>query len=314
VKFDSAARRVVGFAIGVALLIAAAWMVARHPDDLRRALDAARAAPVWAVALLLSLPIANWLLISGVFWTLTHRRAPHRVPPDEMAALIGSAFLLNYIPLRPGLFGRVALHRTLHHIPLRDSGMVLIENIICGGISIALCFAALVAMTCIESTSGVAAALAIAFLPSLIAALTLPLHARPYAVATLLRTFDLLAWSARYCAAATIAGRALSLPEAVALASVSQVAMLLPLAGNGLGLREWAVGLTAAWLPAALPAWSPGTDPMSSATGIMIDLVNRAAEMVIALPLGLACGAIVARRVARGPTSIDPFQEEPPRA
>ena len=57
---------------------------------------------------------------------------------------------------------------------------------------------------------------------------------------------------------------------------------------------KWAVGLTATSLPPELFA-SGG----SRATGLTADVVNRAAELVIAIPLGLACCAWLVRRARR---------------
>jgi len=72
----------------------------------------------------------------------------------------------------------------------------------------------------------------------------------------------------------------------VALAIVSQIAMLVPIAGNGLGLREWAIGLTAASLT--------GLDPQA---GLAADLVNRAVEVLVAVPVGLLSARVVSRRL-----------------
>jgi hypothetical protein len=52
--------------------------------------------------------------------------------------------------------------------------------------------------------------------------------------------------------------------------------MLVPIVGNGLGLREWAVGLAA-----------PLLTPYVLGLGLAADLVNRATELVVILVLGL---------------------------
>lgn len=290
-------RRWLGFAIGLCLLVAAVYMVVRQPDELQRALNQAHAAPWWLVALAIILPCLNWLQMSAVFWHLTRRRAPARVPIGEMTALIGSAWLLNYIPMRPGLFGRIALHRTLHDIPVRDSTMVLVENIACGAVAIAFALVGIIAMRfAIPSWQG--ALLCTALLaPPLMAIVLLHGAWRTWSQVTLLRSMDLLVWSARYATAAQITGNPVSASEAISLAIVSQIAMLVPLAGNGLGLREWAIGFTAASLPAA---WSMSSQGMTSETGLLVDLMNRAAELAAAIPVGIVCGMVVARRIAQG--------------
>jgi len=293
--------RWLGFVIGALLLAGAVAMVVRRPDELSRAADAARSAPVWAVALTLLLPGINWLLISTVFWLLTRQRAPGRVPLPEMSWLIGSAWLLNYLPFRPGLLGRVALHRSLHGIAVADSAKVVVENIVCGGIAILLAIGGIVAARVVTGPWTAALIVAVGIAPPLLGSLLLRGTARVWCVATLLRGIDLLVWSGRYFAAALVVGQTLTPVESIALASVSQIAMLVPLAGNGLGLREWAIGVTAAALPAA---WSVDAQAMSSTSGLFVDLINRAAELVVALPIGLVCSALVARRIARG--RLDP--------
>ena len=106
-----------------------------------------------------------------------------------------------------------------------------------------------------------------------------------------LRVADLIVWTLRYWVVFAIADSPVSMAQAAAVAAVSQVAMSVPLVGNGLGLREWAVGL----LRASLPAWY-GVAAASSA-GLTADLVNRAAELLVAVPVGLLCAAAVTRRI-----------------
>ncbi|MDX2118916.1 MAG: hypothetical protein SFY96_12115 [Planctomycetota bacterium] len=293
-------RRRAAFGVGVLLLVGAIAMVVRHPDELRRAMDAARGAAWWLVGLLVLLPALNWVCISGVFWVLTARRAPGRVPPGEMAALIGTAWLLNYIPLRPGLFGRVALHRRVHGIAVRESAWVLGENIAAGGVAIGLALLGIVCMRAVPATRAEwvigAFLLGVPVLGTVVCTAVGGATARAWSCAVLLRAVDLSLWGVRYAVASAIAGRGLTAPEAIALAAVSQVAMLVPLAGNGLGLREWAIGVAAVSLPAA---WSAQAQEMTSAAGLFIDLLNRAAEVVAALPIGLVCSGWLARRYAR---------------
>jgi len=271
-------------------------MVFRSPGELRHAVDAARDASWWLIVLAIALPCINWLHMSVIFWLLTRRRAPGRVVLGEMTALIGSAWLLNYIPMRPGLFGRIALHRSVHNIPVRDSTLVLIENIACGGVAIVLALVGVLAMRQTQPQWHAATLGSTLLLPPVFLSLALTGAWRTWSVATLLRAMDLIAWSARYAVAAAITGNPVSISEAVALAVVSQIAMLVPLAGNGLGLREWAIGFTAASLPAA---WSLNAQGMSSETGLLVDLMNRAAELAAAIPVGLVCGLVVARRLTR---------------
>src|SRR6185369_17669967 len=97
--------RIVGFALGIVLLATAFWVLFQHREDLSRCWQAAYAAPAWLVHATLLLPLVNWLLTSLIFWALTRRVG--RVGYREMCMLIGSAWLLNMLPLKPGLFGRI---------------------------------------------------------------------------------------------------------------------------------------------------------------------------------------------------------------
>ena len=72
----------------------------------------------------------------------------------------------------------------------------------------------------------------------------------------------------------------------------AQAAALVPFLGNGLGLTEWAVGLTAA----ALPSWMAGGVGPEQSVGLLAALVNRAAEVAVALPVGLVSAWWLSRR------------------
>ena len=123
-----------------------------------------------------------------------------------------------------------------------------------------------------------------------------------------LKVLDGYAWTARYMLAFQVTGNPIGVGEALAVAVVAQAAMLIPLAGTGLGVREWAVAL----LAASLPAWyATGGGPDGEAAagmvagtigaGLAADLVCRAAELLVAVPTGLACTAWLARRIPRQP-------------
>jgi uncharacterized membrane protein YbhN (UPF0104 family) len=105
----------------------------------------------------------------------------------------------------------------------------------------------------------------------------------------LMRYADLIVWALRMAVAFAIIGRPIPLTVGLLLAAAIQIAYLVPVTGAGLGVAEWAVGLVAAMSVSAL-------DP---ADGIAASLVNRAAEIVTAVPLGLLAGASLARQRRR---------------
>jgi hypothetical protein len=110
----------------------------------------------------------------------------------------------------------------------------------------------------------------------------------------LVRVLDMLVWTARYWVAFRLLGQEISPVAALIFAGVSQVALLIPLTGNGLGAREWGIGLAARWMPGGVSSLSG-----AMAVGLAADLVNRAAEIAASMPVGLCCSAYVARRLAR---------------
>ena len=128
--------RIVGFVLGVALLAAAAYVLVLQRDDLARCWNAARAAPAWIVLATLLLPLVNWLLTSLIFWALTRRFGS--VGFGEMSMLIGSAWLLNMLPLKPGLMGRIAYHKAISGIPVATSLLVTVTALLSGGVGIVL--------------------------------------------------------------------------------------------------------------------------------------------------------------------------------
>lgn len=296
--------RAAGYALGVLGLASGVWFAVHDRDALRAALDAARHAPAWAVASVMLLPIVNWLLSSGVFWVLTKRFG--RVRPGEMAALIGSAWLLNYLPLRPGLLGRVAFHHAYHGIRVRDSARVVLEAIACGGVG--LLAAVLLMLSVGQATPWARVAMLAGALALVAAPFVLASRARAsgrpgedlwraLGTATLLKTVDSLVWFWRYVAAFVVVGVAISPSAAAAVAAGAQAAMLVPLAGNGLGVREWVIGLITASLPDthAQAAFTGAT----VARGLSADLANRAAEIAAAVAVGVPCTVWIARRATR---------------
>ena len=92
-----------------------------------------------------------------------------------------------------------------------------------------------------------------------------------------MRLLELLLIAARYHAAFALIGSPIDTATATTLACVSMIASMVPFLSNGLGLREWAVGLLAPLLAAC--------DMTQAMTA---DLVNRAAELIVVSIAGLA--------------------------
>lgn len=288
------ARKAAGFAVGLALLGAAVWVAVAHESTLRAALHEARYAPAWLIGLSLGLPVLNWLVTSAVFVVLN---APHaRVPVRETAALVAVAGALNYLPMRPGMLGRVAYHKRYHGIGVGVSAKIIVLSVVLNAVALGV----LAATALVLRGAGGAVVWAVVCAGTLLAmvagavaarAAARPTQARLLAVLAL-KYADSLIWAGRYAAVFALVGHPISLPEAVAFACVSQAAAVVPLAGNGLGLREWGVGLLASLLPSAR-ASGEGWD--AAAVGLSADLVHRGLEVAVALVLAVGAGALLLR-------------------
>jgi hypothetical protein len=291
-------RRVVGGLIGIGLLGAAVWVVWSNGGVVEEAWRAARDAPAWLIALAMVLPLGSWVFTSLAFWLLSRRFAP--VPLSDMSMLIGAAWLLNHLPLRPGMVGRVAFHKKYHGLAVRESVRVMAAAMVCTGLSLAMLLAGAAGVAMVEGFWAGAACLAAPTAVAGAVALIARAAGRRWwleIAALCMRSLDMLSWLARYAIVFVLVGHEVTLERLVVITAVCQVAMVVPVTGNGMGLREWAVGLTLAAMLG--PGAEAGAREQAAAIGLAADLVNRAAETLLAVPVGLACSALLARRVRR---------------
>lgn len=291
--FGSHTPRVRAFALLLVgtVLLGAAIRIALGAASSHQALHALAGASKLSVAALLGLPIANLILTAATFLVLTNRHG--RVRMGEMTALISSSWLLSFV----GMFGRIAYHKAMHGIPVRASARVLLEALACSG----LCVLLLLGLTLVAQVAGLggAPAFGLLALPALgfIAASVL-LRRKPasntwrWPAALAYRYLDMAVWAVRYSLVFALLFRPLTLVEAAGLAAAAQAAMLLPIQ---IGAREWVIGLLGTQL--ALSASGGGTDAVSP--GLLADLVNRAAELAVAVPLGVWATIWLIRRWRR---------------
>jgi hypothetical protein len=298
--------------IGLVLLALALYFAFSQRDVLSRALDSLRAAPAWQIALVIALPLVHWTLMAQLFCTLTNQYGHVRL--GEMHVLMGSAWLLNLLPMRPGLLSRVAYAKLVNHVQVRDSVKITIFSVVTQGAATGV----VVLILAVVHTSTLALSLSADHARALLLALALgaialtatltwllrtgerriggpaPIDAWRVTLGVLLRLLDSCAWTARYALAFHVIGHPIGLTQAAAISAVSQIVGMTPVQ---LGLREWAVGLCARFLPATTAR---------TAVGLSADLLNRAAELLVSVPLGLACSLLVWRRLARAQ------REQPP--
>ncbi|MFT5422603.1 MAG: uncharacterized membrane protein YbhN (UPF0104 family) [Phycisphaerales bacterium] len=279
-------RRGAPIVVGLGLISGAVWVVVDRRDAIGEGLSHAAGSPWWAITLIVLFPILSIVMTSCSLWLLTRRFG--RVGFGEMNALVCGATLLNYLPMRPGLLGRLAYHKRVNGIAVRDSVRVLVEavalSVFAAGLLLGL--GLLDGMVRAQETGvsgGVGLDIGLLLVPVVVlgtAAAVLGVRHRGSAwcgvlAAAGVRYLDMLIWTGRYALLLWVLGTPVRLEVAVIIASLSQIAMLAPTGGGGFGVREWTVGLLGGSLGASLE------------TALVADLINRAAELLVAVPMGL---------------------------
>lgn len=292
--------RVIGFVLGVGLLGGALLAVERGGGSFAAAFEPLRSADPLLVAALVGSILLSSAVTAGLLWVLTSRYG--RVGRGEMWALINAAWLLNYLPVRPGMFGRLAYHRAVNGIRVIDSAkglvwanvLMLLAAGVCGAIAVGA------AVLGARGDHWGVVAVSVAPIPALAIFAAYARRRRPdpdpevwrvIAGAALAYAAQLF-WAGRALLAFRLMGVELTWGGALGLAAVMALAAFVPITGNGLGVREWVIGLVAPLLPAAL-ARGGG---MSMETALNSMLVDRGAELLVAVPMGLACGWWVVKR------------------
>lgn len=295
-------RRAISFGIGAALLLAAV-LAARGAGisaaDSWRAIAAAPPAYPLALAALTLITVP---LTAAVFWLITTRAGP--VPRLEMTALIACAWLLNYLPLSPGLFGRLAWHARFHRISLTSGGVAVVWATVLSALAAAATLVAVLVVSLLGLAPGWGAAV-LALAPAALGAVgAWRAYVAPPApdpvlwkllAAFALRCIEVQVWAGRYAACFAMLGQPIAWPACLVLSCAASLASLLPIAGNGLGVREWVIGLIAPLLPIALTGRLAPAMPEALAT----DLAHRAIEVLLAIPLGLLAAGWLWRRARR---------------
>ena len=255
---------------GVALLIGAIVVAARDVDW-----SQLQNAEPWQIAALVAGVMLN-LFLTGLLWwavTLSFDAKP-RVPISRMLALVAASGLLNYLPLRPGLFGRAAYLKAKHNLPLRQSVLALF--VILGLSALVLGAAAAIAqfvpLPWYRQVS-IAAALVMTLLAPIAAGRLLRRRIVAGWLWVPLRILDVLVTAIRLWAAFAVVGHDLNFDHAVLAAAGGSFISLLGLTPNGIGMREWTIaGLTAA---------------SAGSIGFAAAVVDRAVEAIVVLALGL---------------------------
>lgn len=277
----STRRRIAATAFGIVALVAAILALVWNRDTFHAALAALSWSDPRRVAELLAGTLGQLLLSGLVFWWLYRRFVA--VPPVEMAALVAAANAANFLPLRPGLVGRIAYLRARHAVPLGISARVTLEAVALSA-AVVMFFVVFLPLADRSGLPGWSAFVGFG-LSAVIA--TLAPTMRHYAIASMGRAGELalLAW--RYLIAFALIGKEIDLDAAIAFACIASAASMIPFSPNGMGVREWAIGLLA-----------PMIAGHTLQEGIAAELVNRGAELVASVPAGGLAAAWLARRPA----------------
>jgi hypothetical protein len=272
-------RQLLAIVFGLGALLAAILALAWNRETVSTSLASLKqASPLDAIALAAS--CAGQLALSAfVFWWLYRLRV--RVPAPDMAALVAASNAANFLPLRPGLVGRVAYLRVRHGVTLPVSVRVTLEA--AGLTAVVTLF--LIIFLPLGDRAGlpVTAGGAVFAILAGIAAVFRPI--RPHAIASLARLAELGLLAFRYWIAFALIGERIDAEAAIAFACIASAASMVPLVPNGMGLREWAIGLLAPFIAGH-----------TLQEGIAAELVNRAAELLVTVPVGGIAAAWLARR------------------
>ncbi len=284
--------KIAGFVIGIGLL---AWIIS---DAIAGQQFAGLADASWQqYAALLGCTMISVVANGGIFWAII--RPVARVPLWDIQAVNAGVNLLNYAPIRIGMPARIAHHRRVD------------------GLAYSLLFGWYAALGCLMFMTLGCVLLATLIRPQvdawwaglLAGLLTLGCAACVYVgshrllagrwqgasgmiasprwvvLAVLLRLVDMTAYGGRLYVAVAILGVDLSLRDAVYLTVISMVSTLAPI--GSVGFREFAV----AKLGSILLADPSLTSHLDAAV-----LLDRAGEVVVFIPLGVAALVWMARR------------------
>jgi hypothetical protein len=262
--------RPIGALVGLGLLVAAVALVANEAQTLRDAWSAVHRASSGTIVALIATMAGSVFLTGVTFWLLTRRFG--RVGLLEMQALMAATALANYLPLRPGLIGRVLYHRARNDIRARDSIRTIVEAMLLSVVALAL----LVPAMLVGHRNGLPVWFAALVPLTLAVPAVLYRSSRQVAAAFIVRYAETLLTTLRYDLAFRVVGAPLPWHVSAAIACVSMIATMVPFVSNGIGLREWAIGLLA-----------PVLADVSLERGLVAELAQRAIEVAVIVPAGL---------------------------
>ncbi len=218
-----------------------------------------------------------------------------------MQAMIAGSALLNYVPLRAGLLGRVAYLKRQHGIGYRASIWILI--LVSGVSVVVLGVMFVVSLLIVDGDTGLLVMGMLLGVGPMFAEGMIGLGKggdvkRKRMISGVLqglmyRFVETMVVAARLYFVFAIVGIEIGSREAVILATSGMFITMVGVTPNGLGLREWLYGLIAA------SGFFGGDVESGLALGLTAGLVDRAAETLVTVPAGLVGLAWLKRLMAR---------------
>ena len=282
-------RRTLPFLLGIVLLTAAAWSLARHGATLDAALQALRRpAPGWLLALPAAVA-AHVLLTSTVLRLLLNRAIRvGSVGTGEALALTLASALGNMVPVQAGLAGRVAYQHRVHGVPVTVSVLLVVQAALLSiGAALWIALALLVVRVAGFSWLAVPASLALLLPAALEASRPRTTLVRAFA----LRCLEVLLAGLRVHASLALIGCEADPAVSLALGTASNLCNAVPVVGNAIGVREWVTALLA-----------PSLAGIATPDVLAAQLLDRAVEISIVLAGSAVAVPSLARRLAAAPT------------
>ena len=263
----------IAMVVGIVVVLSREWPRVEPAVALLRSPD-----PVWLTVLVAS--VACNFVLTGFFLAILMRRHGH-VGYGEMQMLIAASWLVNLLPIRPGLPGRMMWHRRMNAIPVAATLRVSIEAFVFSVVASA--WVIIIAWVSGGRMEWMVAGIA---LPMCVAGgMAAAGFARPWTTAVTIRLGEIVVIALRTAAAFALIGHPISADAALGIACAGVSVGLIPVIGAGLGLREWTTGLIA-----------PMVAGVSLELGVTAELVARAAELIIAVPAGTLAFLWLAKR------------------
>jgi hypothetical protein len=301
------------YALALGLLVASIWYAVQdqRAEDWNALLDAE---PGMLFALFAAVVISAVVIPGFQFWLVTRPFVSTQpLGVGLMQALLAASSLLNYTPIKAGLIGRVGYLKQYHGVGLRAAALT---HLLIGAMLVAAVLTIFLA-TAWSSVfdafwwalvaAGLAAfALLAAFGLRAVLPGNMPVDPRLQNslywatcylfVCLLVQVAALFAAALRWWLVFRILGHPISAVDAWLAAILHTFSIMLGPA-NGLGLREWLIGI------ASQQGWLSDTLGADIGTGLTAALADRAVEAVVLITCGLI-GLWFLRRLIRSESAM----------